>query len=72
MKTITLKVPESADEKEIKMQIAAVLFERGILSSGQAAELVGMSKRKFIESVGKYGVTVFGETEEDLKKLLHG
>lgn len=71
MKTITLKVPESADEKEIKMQIAAVLFERGILSSGQAAELVGMSKRKFIESVGKYGVTVFGETEEDLKKLLH-
>ncbi|GMQ26262.1 hypothetical protein Aoki45_29440 [Algoriphagus sp. oki45] len=71
MKTITLKVPESADEKEIKMQIAAVLFERGILSSGQAAELVGISKRKFIESVGKYGVTVFGETEEDLKKLLH-
>ncbi|GAB2479584.1 UPF0175 family protein [Algoriphagus taiwanensis] len=71
MKTITVKVPESADEKEVKMQIAGVLFERGILSSGQAAELVGISKREFIESAGEYGVSVFGETAEDLKKLLH-
>lgn len=72
MKTITLQVPDSADEKEIKMKVAALLFERGLLSSGQAAELVGISKREFIESVGKYEVSIFGETPEDLEKAIHG
>lgn len=45
---------------------AAALFERDILSSGQAAELAGITKREFIETVGLYGVSVFGETAFDL------
>lgn len=72
MKTITLQVPEAADEKEIKMQVAALLFERGLLSSGQAAVLVGINKREFIESLGKNEVSIFGETPEDLRKVIHG
>ncbi len=67
MKTIMLNLPDEVDEKEIKMSIAALLFDKGLFSSGQAAKFVGISKREFIENVGSYGVSVFGETAEDLK-----
>lgn len=70
MKTVTLKLPDSSDEKVVKMQLAAQLFEKGIFSAGQAAELADISKREFIENVGKYGVSVFGETAEDIEKLI--
>ncbi|NJK97240.1 MAG: UPF0175 family protein [Bacteroidales bacterium] len=72
MKTLTLNIPDTVDEKEVKMQLAAHLFERGIMSSGQAADLVGISKREFIETVGKYGVSIFGESVDDLEKNING
>jgi hypothetical protein len=62
MKTLSLEVPEEVNEKELKMAVAAVLFEKGILSSSQAAALVSIIKREFIETVGLYGASVFGET----------
>jgi predicted HTH domain antitoxin len=67
MKTVTFNLPEEVNEKEIKMAVAAILFDKGILTSGQAAEFTGVTKREFLESVGKYGVSIFGETSEDLK-----
>ncbi|MFZ2906859.1 MAG: UPF0175 family protein [Cyclobacteriaceae bacterium] len=70
MKTLTINVPEETNEREVKMAVAAVLFDKGILSSGQAAEFAGISKREFIETVGKYGVSIFGETERDLDEPL--
>jgi predicted HTH domain antitoxin len=70
MKTVTLKLPDSADERDVKMQLAAQLFEKGIFSAGQAAGMAGISKREFIENVGRYGVSVFGETAEDIEKLI--
>jgi predicted HTH domain antitoxin len=70
MKTVTLKLPDTSDKKEVKIQLAAQLFEKGIFSSGQAADLAGISKREFIENVGKYGVSVFGESLEDIEKLM--
>lgn len=69
MKNLTIQIPDSVNETDVKMEVAAHLFEKGILSSGQAAELVGISKRKFLETVGKYGVSIFGETLEDIEKL---
>ncbi|CAN5457807.1 hypothetical protein BH18ACI1_BH18ACI1_09130 [soil metagenome] len=55
------------------MIVASKLFEQGKLLSGQAAEIVGLSKRAFLELLGKYGVSVFGyraeELEKDLKNL---
>jgi predicted HTH domain antitoxin len=67
MKTLTINLPEEVNENEIKMAVAAILFDKGVLSSGQAAEFAGISKRVFIETVGKYGVSIFGETSEDIK-----
>ena len=72
MKTLTLQVPDTVDEKDVKMQLAAQLYDKGIMSSGQAAELVGITKREFIETVGQYGVSIFGENMEDLDKILNG
>ena len=72
MKTFTLKVPDSINELDFKMQLAGLLFEKGIMSSGQAADLVGISKREFIENIGKYGVSVFGESIEDIDKIING
>lgn len=71
MKTFTINLPDSVDEKDIMMQLAAQLFEKAILSSGQAAELAGISKRQFIETVGNYGITIFGESVEDLESVLN-
>ena len=69
MKTLTIKLPEEAELEKVKMIIAASLFEEGILSSGEAAELVGITRRQFIEDVGKYGVSIFGETAEDFGEV---
>jgi predicted HTH domain antitoxin len=73
MSVISLQVPDhaQASEFEIRMIVAVKLFEEGRLSSGQAANIVGLSKKTFLELLGKYGVSVFGysfeELEDDLK-----
>lgn len=72
MKTLTLTVPDSVDELDVKMQLAAQLFGRGIMSSGQAADLAGISKSAFLENVGKYGVSIFGERVEDIDRIING
>jgi predicted HTH domain antitoxin len=72
---LEVKLPDSVElsDFDLKMRLAAKLYDDGILSSGQAADLAGISKRRFIELLGKYGVSVFGhsadEVEEDLKNL---
>lgn len=71
MKILKIKLPDTVDEMDVKMQFAAQLFEKGTLSSGQAADLVGISKREFIENVGIYGVSIFGENVEDIDKIIN-
>jgi predicted HTH domain antitoxin len=66
MKTLSVNIPEEANEKEVKMTMAAILFDRGLLSAGQAADFSGISKKEFLLNAGKYGVSVFGETIDDL------
>jgi len=65
---LTIDLSEEVNEREVRMTIAAALFDKGIFSSGQAAEFVGISKREFLETVGNFGVSIFGETIEDLRK----
>jgi predicted HTH domain antitoxin len=65
-------LPDTVDEKNVKMQLAAHLYDKGIMSSGQASDLVGISKREFIETVGQYGVSIFGESIKDLEKIMNG
>jgi len=68
VKTITINLPEETELDKVKMVIAVALFQQGILSSGQAAELVGITRRAFLEEAGKFGVSIFGETAEDIAR----
>ena len=68
MKTITINIPSTVDldDKEALMTIATRLYEKGKLSLGQAAELVGLSKKAFMEILGTYGVSVFNYPSSNL------
>ncbi len=69
---LELSLPDGINisDAKLKMVIAAKLFEMGELSSGQAAEMAGITKREFIESVGTYGVSIFQYDVEELERDL--
>lgn len=68
MRTLQLNIPDNLDLKdyEISMLLAVKLYENAKLTAGQAAEMVGVSKRTFIELLGKYGGSVFTTSLDDL------
>lgn len=68
MRTIQLNIPDSVDlqDYDLSMIIAAKLYEDYKLSSGQAAEIAGLTKRTFIELLGRYGVSIFSNSISDL------
>ncbi|MDP2208858.1 MAG: UPF0175 family protein [Bacteroidota bacterium] len=70
MKTLTLHIPDTVDldDKEIAMLVATQLYEKGKLSLGQAAELVGLTKRTFAELLGRCGVSIFNHPVSDLSR----
>jgi predicted HTH domain antitoxin len=69
MRTLQLNIPEEVDLKDydFSMIIASKLYEDGKLSAGQAATMAGLSKRAFIELLGRYGVSVFSTSMSDLE-----
>ncbi|NLM93608.1 MAG: UPF0175 family protein [Bacteroidales bacterium] len=68
MSSLILKVPEhfGIDEGEAKMTLAAGLFKKGKLTLGQAAELVGLSKRAFMELLAMYDAEFIHYSEDEL------
>lgn len=68
MKTIRLNIPDNVDLKDhdFSMIIAAKLYEDCKLSLGQAAKIAGLSKRAFIELLGRYDVSIFSDSISDL------
>ncbi|MGK7389604.1 MAG: UPF0175 family protein [Candidatus Cyclobacteriaceae bacterium M2_1C_046] len=69
MRTLKINIPDTVDidDKEVLMVLATKFYERGKLSLGQAAELVGLSKRAFMEVLGNYGVSVFNYSSDELE-----
>ena len=53
--------------QEIRLMAALKLYEAGRLSSGMAAQLAAMSRVEFLLACGQHGVTVFQQTDEELK-----
>ncbi|MBE0638579.1 MAG: UPF0175 family protein [Bacteroidales bacterium] len=70
MNKITLNIPESINltNFDLTVYVAAKMYEDGLVSAGQASEIVGISKRAFIEILGKYGVSLFSQSVDDLEK----
>ena len=60
-------------EHHIRLMAALKMFELGKVSSGKAAEFAGMSRVEFLETCGRYHVSVFNypteEIEHELKRI---
>ncbi len=68
MQTLQIQLPDfvATDAQEITLLLAAKLYEQGHLSLGQAAQLAGLSKRAFMELLGKHGVSVFNYPADEI------
>lgn len=68
MNTLQLQLPDfvTIAKEELTMILASKLYEQGQLSIGQAALLAGLSKRTFMELLGKYGVSAWNYSETEL------
>lgn len=71
--SILIKLPESLviSPFEVKLLLAVKLFEVGLITSGQGAEMLEISKQAFLELLGKHKVSIFQydmtEIEADYK-----
>lgn len=68
-KIIRFEVPGDLEfeDHDLEMIIASKLYETGRLSAGDAAKVAGLSKRTFIELLGRQGVSVFSSSVDDLR-----
>ena len=65
---ISLKETPEKFAREATKVLAVKLYEMGKLSSGRAAELAGVSRVSFLQSLGKYGAPIFDLTKEELER----
>ncbi len=70
MATVSFPLPDSVSADEARLLLALKLFETGRLSSGQAAELAGLSKRAFLEALGRYKVPAFNYAADEVTRDL--
>lgn len=70
MKQLTLILPDNINlnERETKRFLAAKMYESGMLSLGQAADLAGLSKTAFSEILGDYDVSLINYPSTDILK----
>jgi predicted HTH domain antitoxin len=61
------KTDEVAFARELRILAAVKLYELGRLSSGRAAELAGMSRVEFLQTLGRYKVFPFQAELNDLE-----
>ncbi len=55
-------------ERELRFLVAARLYEMGRISSGRAADLAGLSRVEFLETLGRYRTSVFNYGSEELER----
>lgn len=56
--------------KELRLAAAVKWYEMGIISQEKAAEIAGLSRKDFIFSLGRFGVSPFQYTIEEIKEEL--
>jgi predicted HTH domain antitoxin len=68
---ISLKETPEDFAREATKVIAVKLYEMGKLSSGRAAELAGVSRISFLQSLAEFRAPIFNMTKEELNRDFH-
>ncbi len=71
MKTLTIELPQEftpQQEHDLKMELAGTLYTKGLLTTSEAAVLVGIERRAFMEQMGQYGFSLIGDSIEQFSK----
>ena len=76
MKTLTLEVPDEvlvalqedpeSFAREFKLAAAVKWYELGKMSQDKAAELADLSRAEFLVELGRYQVSAFQETADEV------
>jgi predicted HTH domain antitoxin len=65
---ISLKETPSEFSRDLLMLAAVKLYQMGRLSSGQEAQLAGIPRVSFLQSLSRYDVPIFNLTPEELRQ----
>ena len=75
---VTIELPESALSilrtspeafaREFRLAAAVKWYELGRISQSKAAELAGLSRQAFLEALGRFEVSPFQVTPEELEE----
>lgn len=65
---ISLKETPETIARELLILAAVKLFELGKLSSGRAAQLAQLSRVEFLNLIGRYQVSPFALSSEELER----
>ncbi|MEE8409116.1 MAG: UPF0175 family protein [Myxococcota bacterium] len=55
---------------DLRLRALAGLVERGLISSGRAAELAGVSRRELLDWCGRWHITLHHWNDDDLNRDL--
>lgn len=58
--------------REMRIAAAVKWYERELVSQGRAAEIAGLSRAEFIDSLGRYGVSPYQDTVAELLEAAGG
>lgn len=57
---------------ELRLAAAVKWYELGMVSQGRAAEIAGLSRADFIDALGRFGVTAFQVSADELEQEVLG
>jgi predicted HTH domain antitoxin len=70
------EVLKDVDQTEVqslaKEALLVKLYDLGHISSGKAAAMLGVSRREFLDLLGRYNVSYFDETMNVAAEAQHG
>jgi len=67
MKTLTIDIPQELtpqQEHDLKMELAGTLYSKQLLTTSEAAAMVGIGRGEFIAQLGRYGFSLIGDSIE--------